>query len=148
MVVEAALGATFRVAAVPHAHVHGVNGRFASSKRMTNEQSPQSFGVYLPSIQRRVEATPATTMRCLEAQVNRRRDGVRGEKGVCELKESIGPTVEAFVERVAEAVESIGRFHDALIMHSPRAFRTPYQSMELKRKLSYQCPIPPLFLCL
>jgi hypothetical protein len=33
-------------------------------------------------------------------------------------------------------VESIGRFHDALIMHSPTAFRTPYLPVELKRKLS------------
>ena len=48
MIVEAALGARLRASAVSRAHVHGVDGRFASSKRTTNEQSPQSFGVYLP----------------------------------------------------------------------------------------------------
>jgi len=50
----------------PHAHVHGVDGRCsASSKRMADEQSPQSFGVYLPSIQRGVKAAPATILRGL-----------------------------------------------------------------------------------
>ena len=32
MVVETSLGATLGVAAIPHAHVHGIDGRFASSK--------------------------------------------------------------------------------------------------------------------
>jgi hypothetical protein len=41
-------------------------------------------------------------MQCLEAQVNGRRNSVRGEEGVGELEEGIGPTVEAFVERVTE----------------------------------------------
>ena len=103
MVVEATLGARLRIAAIPHAHVHGVDGRCsASSKRMVNEQSPQSFGVYVPSIQGGVKASPAATMRGFEAQVNGRRNGVRGEEGVGELEEGIGPTVEAFVERVTE----------------------------------------------
>ena len=103
---------------------------------MAGEQPPQSFGVDPSPIQRGVEAAPAATMRCLEAQVNGRRDGgVRSEDGVGELEESVAPAVEAFVERVAEAVESIGRFHDAPIMHSPRAFCTPYLPVELKRKL-------------
>jgi hypothetical protein len=63
-------------------------------------------------------------MRHLEAQVGRRRGGtVRGEDGVSEFKEGVGPAVEAFVERVAEGAKSIGRFHDAPIMHSSRAFR-------------------------
>jgi hypothetical protein len=31
--------------------------------------------------------------------------------------------VEAFVERAAEGAKSIGRFHDAPIMRSPRVFR-------------------------
>jgi hypothetical protein len=106
MVVETALGATFRVAAIPHAHVHGgVDGRCcsASSKRMAGEQGPQGFGVYVPSIQRGVKAAPAATMRRLEAQMNGRRNGgVRSEQSVGELEESIGPAVEAFVERVTE----------------------------------------------
>jgi hypothetical protein len=34
--------------------------------------------------------------------VSERRNGVRGEEGVGELEESIGPTVKAFVERVTE----------------------------------------------
>jgi hypothetical protein len=60
------------------------------------------LGVYLPSIQRGVKAAPAAAMRRFEAQVNGRRNGVRGEDGVCELEEGIGPAVEAFVERVTE----------------------------------------------
>jgi len=104
MVVEAALGAALCVTAIPHAHVHGVDGRCCStsSKWMVGEQSAQSFGVYLPSIQRGVKAAPAATMRRFEAQVNGRRNSIRGEEGVGELEESIGPAVEAFVERVTE----------------------------------------------
>jgi hypothetical protein len=46
MIVETSLGAALRVAAIPHAHVHGKDGRFASSrKRMVGEQPPQSLGV-------------------------------------------------------------------------------------------------------
>jgi hypothetical protein len=70
---------------------------------MADEQFPQSFGTYPPSIQGGVKAAPAATMRCFEAQVNGRRNGgVRTEEGVGEFEESIGPAVEAFVERVTE----------------------------------------------
>jgi hypothetical protein len=104
MVVEVTLRAALRVAAIPHAHVHGVDRRCcsASSKRMADEKSPQSFGVNSPSTQRGVKAAPAATMRRLEAQVNRRRKVIRGEEGVGELEESIGPTIKAFVERATE----------------------------------------------
>jgi hypothetical protein len=103
MIVVAALGAALRVAAIPHAYVHSVDWRcFASSKRMASEQSPQSFSIDPPSIQSGIKATPAATMRHFEAQVNGRRNGICTEKGVGELEESIGPTVEAFVERVTE----------------------------------------------
>jgi hypothetical protein len=75
-------------------------------------------------------------MRHLEAQVSGRRNGpVRSEDGIGEFEEGVSPAVEAFVERAAEGLESIGRFHDAPIMHSPRAFRTPYLLVGLKRKL-------------
>jgi hypothetical protein len=126
MIVEPALGATLGVAAIPHGNVHGKDGRCCStsSKWMANEQSPQSLGVYLPSIQRGVEAAPAATMQRLEAQVSGGRGGtVCGEDGVRELEEGVFPAVEAFVERAAEGAKSIGRFHDAPIMRSPRAFR-------------------------
>jgi hypothetical protein len=77
-------------------------------------------------------------MRRLEAQVNGRRDGrVRTEDGVGQFEEGVAPGVEALVERAAEALESIGRFHDAPIMHPPPAFRTPYLPAGLKRKLMY-----------
>jgi hypothetical protein len=66
-------------------------------------------------------------VRRFEAQVNGRRyGGVSAEDGVGKLEESVAPTMEAFVEGVAEAVESVRRFHDAAIMHSPTALRTPY----------------------
>jgi hypothetical protein len=76
-------------------------------------------------------------MRRLQAQVGRRRDsGVRTKDGVGQFEEGVAPTVEAFVERAAETVESIGMFHDAPIMHSPTTLRIPYLPEELKRKLS------------
>jgi hypothetical protein len=63
-------------------------------------------------------------MRRLEAQVGRRRgDAVLATDGVGELEEGIWPAVVAFVERAAEGAKSIGRFHDAPIMHSLRVFR-------------------------
>jgi len=67
MVVETTLGAALRVAAIPHAHVYGIHRRFASGQRMVSEQPPQSLSVDTSAIQRGVEATPATTMRHLEA---------------------------------------------------------------------------------
>ena len=64
-------------------------------------------------------------MRGLKAQVNGRRYGaVDGEDGVGELEESVAPGVETLIEGVTEAVESVGRFHDEHIMHSPKALRT------------------------
>jgi hypothetical protein len=65
MIVKAALRATLCVAAIPHAHVHGVYGRFASSKWMVGEQPPQSLGVDSSAAERVVEAAPATAMRRL-----------------------------------------------------------------------------------
>jgi hypothetical protein len=138
MVVEAALGATFRVAPRPYAHVHGKDGMFilASGQRKAGEQAPQGLGIDSPPVQRGVEeAAPAATMRGLEAQVNGGRYGVGGEDGIGEFEEGIGSAVKTLVERAAEAVESVVRFHDALIMHSPPACRLIYQPMELKRKL-------------
>ena len=69
--------------------------------------------------------------------MNGRRDsGVRTEDGVGQFEEGVGPAMEAFVERAAETVESIGTFHDAPIMHSPTTLRILYLPVELKRKLS------------
>jgi hypothetical protein len=65
MVVETPLRAALRVAAIPHAHVHGVDGRFASSKWMVSEQPSQSFDVDSSTAERVVEAAPATAMRRL-----------------------------------------------------------------------------------
>jgi len=99
MVVVAAFGATLRVRAIPHAHVHGKDGRsFASSEWVTGEQLPQGFGVDPSSVQSGIKAPPAASMRRLEAQVNGRGDDVGGEDGVGELEESVGPAVETFVE--------------------------------------------------
>jgi hypothetical protein len=127
MVVEAALGATLRIASGPDAHVHGVDGRCcAPSERMADQQVAQDLRIDTSMGQSRVEASPSAPVRGLEAQVDRRRGGsVSTEDGVGELEEGVASAVEAFVEGVAEAVQSIGRFHDAPIMHSPRASRTP-----------------------
>ena len=103
---------------------------------MAGEQVTQRLGVDLSPVQGGVEAAPATTMRRLEAQMSRRSGGaIGGEDGVGEFEEGVAPAVEAFVERAAETVESIGRFHDATIMHSPTTFRIAYPPAGLKRKL-------------
>lgn len=60
----------------------------------------------------------------------------RCEDGVGEFEEGVAAAVETFVERAAEGLESIGRSHDATIMHSPSAFRILYLPAGLKRKLS------------
>src|SRR5215210_27597 len=102
MVVETTLGAAFCVAAIPNAHVYGIDRRLLLGKRMAGEQPPQSLGVDPSLAERGIKATPTTTMRGLEAQVSRRKNSaVRGEDGVCELEEGISPAVEAFVERAA-----------------------------------------------
>ena len=99
MVVEAALRTTRCVAAIPHAHVHGVEGRrrFASGKRMVSEQPPQSLDVDSSTAERAVEAAPPTAMRRLQAQVDGRRDCPCGEEGVDEFEEGIGAAMEALV---------------------------------------------------
>ena len=102
MVVEAALRARFGVAPGPHARVYGKDERFIHTvrgKRMTGEKLPQGFGVDPSAVQRGVKAAPAATVRGLEAQVSRRRNGaVRSEHRVAELEEGVGPAMEAFVE--------------------------------------------------
>jgi hypothetical protein len=138
MVVEASLGAALRVRAGPHAHVHGVDGRTApAGEQMRGEQPTQRLGIDPSAVQRGIEAAPTTTARCLEAQVDGGRDGGVGvEDGVGEFEEGVGSALETFVERAAEAVESVVvGFHDVPIMHSPRAPRILYLPMELKRKL-------------
>jgi hypothetical protein len=118
MAIVAAPGAGLRVAPGPHAHVHGIDGMLvlACGERVSGEQPPQSLGVDPPPVQRGVKAAPTTAMRCFEAQMDGRRNSVRGEDGVGEFEEGVGPAVEAFVERVAEGVESVVGFHDAFIM--------------------------------
>jgi len=65
MVVEAALGATFCVAAIPHAHVHGVDRSHGPSEWVMSEQSSHRLGIDLSSAERVVEAAPATAVRRL-----------------------------------------------------------------------------------
>ena len=52
--------------------------------------------------------------------------GVCIEDGIDQFEEGVASAVETFVQRAVETVESIGRFHDAPIMHWPTALRTPY----------------------
>lgn len=70
--------------------------------------------------------------------MDRGRDGVGSEDGVGKFEEGIGSAVEAFVERVAEGVESIVGFHNVLIMHSPKNRRILYLPAQLKRKLIFR----------
>jgi hypothetical protein len=99
MVVEATLGAGLRVAAIPHAHVHGKDGRrSAPGEWMVGEQPPQSLGVDSSTAQRVVEAAPATAVRWLQAQADWRMDRFCGEEGVGDLEEGVSAAMEAVVE--------------------------------------------------
>jgi hypothetical protein len=76
MVVETTLGAAFRVATIPNAHVYGIDRCLLFlGKRMAGEQPPQSIDVDPSLAERGIKATPATTMRGLEAQVGGGRSG-------------------------------------------------------------------------
>jgi membrane-associated protease RseP (regulator of RpoE activity) len=142
MVVETTLGTALGIAAIPHAHVHAIDWRrFAPGKRMADEQFPQGFSVDASSPEGSIKAAPAAAMGNLEAQVNGRRDAIGGEESIGKVEESIGPAMEAFVERLTEggqSMESVCGLHNVLIMHLPRACRIPYLPAGLKRKLRPQ----------
>ncbi len=105
MVVEAAIRAALRVAAGPHAHVHGVDGRrSALGERMMGEQVAQDLRVDTSMRQSRVEASPSAPVRGLEAQVSGRRGGIRGKDGIGELEKGVGSAIKAAVKRVSEGV--------------------------------------------
>jgi hypothetical protein len=109
MVVEAALRTTLCVAAIPHASVHGIDGRgrFTSGKRMVSEQPPQSMGVDSSMAERVVETAPPTAMRRLQAQVDWRRYCLCGEEGISEFEEGVSATMEAAIEWVSEGAEGV-----------------------------------------
>jgi hypothetical protein len=111
-----ARGYSLRVAATPHAHVHGIDRWSASgSERMTVEQCSQRFGVDAPlTTQRSVQAAPAATMHSLQAQVHWRGYDTGCEDGVGKFEERVGAAIETLVERIAEGaqgIEGIGLFH-------------------------------------
>lgn len=57
--------------------------------------------------------------------MDRRRGGICGEEGVGELEKGVGSAVEAIVvERVAEGLENVRRFHDVPIMHCSATLST------------------------
>ncbi len=63
---------------------------------------------------------------------------IGGEESIGEFEESIGPTMEAFVEGLTkggQSMESVGGLHNVPIMHSSRACRISSLPAGLKRKL-------------
>ena len=68
---------------------------------MAGEQIAQNLRIDTSMRQSRVEASPSAPVRGLEAQVARRRGGIRTEDSVGEFEESVGSVVEVFVERVS-----------------------------------------------
>ena len=68
---------------------------------MAGEQIAQNLRIDTSMRQSRVEASPSAPVRGLEAQVARRRGGIRTEDSVGEFEESVGSVVEMFVERVS-----------------------------------------------
>jgi hypothetical protein len=71
---------------------------------MAGEQIAQNLRIDTSMRQSRVEASPSAPVRGLEAQVARRRGGIRTEDSVGEFEESVGSVVEVFVERVSRKV--------------------------------------------
>jgi hypothetical protein len=59
------LGATFCVAAIPHAHVHGVHRSLGLREWVMSEQSSYGLGIDSSTAERVVEAAPATAVRRL-----------------------------------------------------------------------------------
>jgi hypothetical protein len=78
-------------------NVHGVNRRWSTSagERMAGEQPPQGKRVDPSPVQRRVEATPPTTVGWFEAQVDRRGHHLCGKDGIAEFEQRVGATLEA-----------------------------------------------------
>src|SRR5215217_1124772 len=97
---------------------------------MAGEQIAQNLRIDTSMRQSRVEASPSAPVRGLESQVAKSRGGIRTKDAVGELEESVGCVVEMFVERVSDAVENIGRLHDAPSCTRKELFRTPYLPAE------------------
>jgi hypothetical protein len=137
MVVEAALGAALRVAPGPHAHVHGVNRRFApgdgGGERIADEQPSQGSGVDPSVPQRRVEAAPPAAVGRLEAQVDRGGHHPGGKEGIAELEERVGAVIEAAVDRVTEGAQGIDGFHEDAFCYQESSLATPVARHRLMR---------------
>lgn len=71
MVVVSPLGAAFRIAARPDAHIHSVDGSALFGERVASEELLRGSLVDPSFVQRGVQAGPAPAMHTLEAQVNR-----------------------------------------------------------------------------
>jgi hypothetical protein len=65
MVVETTLGTALGVAAIPHAHVHGVHRSLGLREWVMSEQSSYGLGIDSSTAERVVEAAPATAVRRL-----------------------------------------------------------------------------------
>src|SRR5215218_3744502 len=75
---------------------------------VSGEQLAQGPFYYPPAPQGGVEATPSSPVGGHEAQVDRRRNRAGGgEQGVGQLKECVGSTLEAPVERVSKGAQIV-----------------------------------------
>src|SRR5215213_11583554 len=75
---------------------------------VSGEQLAQGPFYYPPAPQGGVEATPSSPVGGHEAQVDRRRNRAGGgEQGVGQLKERVGSTLEAPVERVSKGAQIV-----------------------------------------
>jgi hypothetical protein len=85
------------------------------------------------------------TVRGFQAQVDGRRDAVRGEDGVAELEERVGAPIEAAVERVSEDAQGVEGFHGDALCYQDSLPATPgvtTQLTRLKRKLRVSALTP------
>jgi len=109
MVVVPSSRAGLRVAAVPDAHVHGVDaGTVAVANRSAQgEQLAQGVFSDPPAAQGGVEAAPAAPVEGRQAQVDRRGDRAGGKERIGQIEERVGSPIEAPVERAPEGAQKI-----------------------------------------
>jgi hypothetical protein len=105
MVVIAALGRAFGVAARPGGHIHREHQRVSVGKA-ADQQVAQPLAVDAPTGQGGVAAAPAALVDRLQAQVRQRRDRLGAQQCVAQLEQRIGAAGVAGVQLGPELTES------------------------------------------
>jgi len=105
MVVVAALGRAFGVAARPGSHVHGKDRR-VGGRQNARQQVAQPLGIHVTAGKGGVGAAPAALVDRFQAQVRQGWNRCRSaQQGVAQLEQRIGAVGEAGVQLGSERAE-------------------------------------------